>query len=72
MTISRLVLEEDSQSSEANPGLDSSQDVIPASLAKPSVLNHPLPGEKKPKYEDLLCSSLGAGWWSWLGLVLLP
>ncbi|KAF6289201.1 telomeric repeat binding factor 2 [Rhinolophus ferrumequinum] len=49
MTISRLVLEEDSQSSEANPGLDSSQDVIPASLAKPSVLNHPLPGEKKPK-----------------------
>lgn len=49
MTISRLVLEEDSQSSEANPGLDSSQDVIPASLAKPSVLNHPFPGEKKPK-----------------------
>ncbi|KAM5208128.1 telomeric repeat-binding factor 2 isoform 2-T2 [Hipposideros larvatus] len=49
MTISRLVLEEDSQSSEASPGLNFSQEVIPALPAKPSVLNQPLPGEKKPK-----------------------
>lgn len=72
MTISRLVLEEDSQSSEPCTGLDSSQESIPESLPKPAVLKHPLPGEKNPKYEDLLCSSFGAGWWSWLGLVLIP
>ena len=72
MTISRLVLEEDSQSTEPSSGLDSSQEVTPASPSKPTVLNQPLPGEKNPKYEDLLCRSLGAGWWSWLGLVLLP
>uniref|UniRef100_A0A667HDL4 Telomeric repeat-binding factor n=1 Tax=Lynx canadensis TaxID=61383 RepID=A0A667HDL4_LYNCA len=49
MTISRLVLEEDSQSTEPSPGLDSSQEVIPASPSKPTVLNQPLPGEKNPK-----------------------
>ena len=71
MTISRLVLEEDSQSTELNSGLDASQEVIPSSPSKPAVLNQPLPREKNPKYEDLLCRSLGAGWWSWLGLVSL-
>ncbi|XP_039077925.1 telomeric repeat-binding factor 2 isoform X3 [Hyaena hyaena] len=49
MTISRLVLEEDSQSTEPSAGLDSSQEVIPASPSKPTVLNQPLPGEKNPK-----------------------
>ncbi|CAI9161891.1 unnamed protein product [Rangifer tarandus platyrhynchus] len=49
MTISRLVLEEDSQSTEPSPGLDSSQEVTPASPSKPTVLNQPLPGEKNPK-----------------------
>ncbi|XP_023101356.1 telomeric repeat-binding factor 2 isoform X3 [Acinonyx jubatus] len=49
MTISRLVLEEDSQSTEPSTGLDSSQEVIPASPSKPTVLNQPLPGEKNPK-----------------------
>ncbi|XP_032468070.1 telomeric repeat-binding factor 2 isoform X2 [Phocoena sinus] len=49
MTISRLVLEEDSQSTEPSAGLDSSQEVIPASPSKPTILNQPLPGEKNPK-----------------------
>ncbi|XP_019310968.1 telomeric repeat-binding factor 2 isoform X3 [Panthera pardus] len=49
MTISRLVLEEDSQSTEPSTGLDSSQEVVPASPSKPTVLNQPLPGEKNPK-----------------------
>ncbi|XP_045389336.1 telomeric repeat-binding factor 2 isoform X1 [Lemur catta] len=49
MTISRLVLEEDSQSTEPSPGLNSSQEVVPASPPKPTVLNQPLPGEKNPK-----------------------
>ncbi|XP_044111764.1 telomeric repeat-binding factor 2 [Neovison vison] len=49
MTISRLVLEEDSQSTEPSTGLDSSQEVVPASPSKPAVLNQPLPGEKNPK-----------------------
>lgn len=71
MTISRLVLEEDSQSTEPSAGLDSSRELDPVSPSKPTVLNQSLPGEKNPKYEDLLCSSFGAGWWSWLRLVLL-
>ncbi|XP_012516022.1 PREDICTED: telomeric repeat-binding factor 2 isoform X2 [Propithecus coquereli] len=49
MTISRLVLEEDSQSTESSPGLNSSQEIVPASPSKPTVLNQPLPGEKNPK-----------------------
>ncbi|XP_045746785.3 telomeric repeat-binding factor 2 isoform X1 [Mirounga angustirostris] len=49
MTISRLVLEEDSQSTEPSAGLDSSQEVVPASPSKPTVLNQPHPGEKNPK-----------------------
>ncbi|XP_069353994.1 telomeric repeat-binding factor 2 [Eulemur rufifrons] len=49
MTISRLVLEEDSQSTEPSPGLNSSPEVVPASPPKPTVLNQPLPGEKNPK-----------------------
>ncbi|XP_025744694.2 telomeric repeat-binding factor 2 isoform X1 [Callorhinus ursinus] len=49
MTISRLVLEEDSQSTEPSAGLDSSQEVVPASPSKPTVLNQPHPGEKIPK-----------------------
>ncbi|XP_045299273.1 telomeric repeat-binding factor 2 isoform X3 [Leopardus geoffroyi] len=49
MTISRLVLEEDSQSTEPSTGLDSSQEVVPASPSKPTVINQPLPGEKNPK-----------------------
>uniref|UniRef100_A0A8C0S2B1 Telomeric repeat-binding factor n=1 Tax=Canis lupus familiaris TaxID=9615 RepID=A0A8C0S2B1_CANLF len=49
MTISRLVLEEDSQSTEPSASLDSSQEVVPASPSKPTVLNQPLPGEKNPK-----------------------
>uniref|UniRef100_G3SV20 Telomeric repeat-binding factor 2 Rap1-binding domain-containing protein n=1 Tax=Loxodonta africana TaxID=9785 RepID=G3SV20_LOXAF len=72
MTISRLVLEEDSQSIEPSTGLDSSQEVVPASLSKPAALNQPLPKEKNLKYEEPLCSSFGAGCWSWLGLVSLP
>uniref|UniRef100_A0A8C9QLR7 Telomeric repeat-binding factor 2 Rap1-binding domain-containing protein n=1 Tax=Spermophilus dauricus TaxID=99837 RepID=A0A8C9QLR7_SPEDA len=72
MTISRLVLEEDSQSTEPSTGFSSSQEIIPASPPKPTALNQPRPGEKNPKYEDLLCRSFGAGWRSWLGLVLLP
>lgn len=65
MTISRLVLEEDSQSSEPSPDLNSSREALSASPSKPRALNQPHTGEKNPKYEDLLCSSLGAGWWSW-------
>lgn len=57
MTISRLLLEEDSQSTEPSPGLNSSHEAMSAS--KPRALNQPHPGEKKPKYEDLLCRSLG-------------
>ncbi|XP_010960846.2 telomeric repeat-binding factor 2 isoform X2 [Camelus dromedarius] len=49
MTISRLVLEEDSQSTEPSEGLSSSQEVIPAPPPKPTILNQPLPGEKNPK-----------------------
>lgn len=71
MTISRLVLEEDSQNSEPSPGLHSSPEPMSASPSKSSALNQPHTGEKNPKYEDLLCSSFGAGWRSWLGLVLL-
>ncbi|XP_059523605.1 telomeric repeat-binding factor 2 isoform X2 [Myotis daubentonii] len=49
MTISRLVLEEDSQSTELSPSLNSSQEIIPASPSTPAVLNQPLPREKNPK-----------------------
>ncbi|XP_014981986.1 telomeric repeat-binding factor 2 isoform X6 [Macaca fascicularis] len=49
MTISRLVLEEDSQSTEPSAGLNSSQEAAPAPPSKPTVLNQPLPGEKNPK-----------------------
>ncbi|XP_055993238.1 telomeric repeat-binding factor 2 isoform X1 [Sorex fumeus] len=49
MTISRLVLEEDSQSTDPGSGLDSSQESVPASPPKPTALNQPLPGEKNPK-----------------------
>ncbi|KAM9191602.1 telomeric repeat-binding factor 2 isoform 2-T2 [Trichechus inunguis] len=49
MTISRLVLEEDSQSTEPSAGLDSSQEVVPASLSKPATLHQPLPKEKNLK-----------------------
>ncbi|XP_070356865.1 telomeric repeat-binding factor 2 isoform X2 [Equus asinus] len=49
MTISRLVLEEDSQSTEPSAGLDSSRELDPASPSKPTVLNQSLPGEKNPK-----------------------
>ncbi|XP_033074717.1 telomeric repeat-binding factor 2 isoform X1 [Trachypithecus francoisi] len=49
MTISRLVLEEDSQCTEPSAGLNSSQEAAPAPPSKPTVLNQPLPGEKTPK-----------------------
>uniref|UniRef100_A0A8D2DZ39 Telomeric repeat-binding factor 2 n=1 Tax=Sciurus vulgaris TaxID=55149 RepID=A0A8D2DZ39_SCIVU len=49
MTISRLVLEEDSQSTEPSTGLSSSQEIVPASPSKPTALNQPRPGEKNPK-----------------------
>ncbi|KAM8776599.1 telomeric repeat-binding factor 2 isoform 2-T2 [Rhynchonycteris naso] len=49
ITISRLVLEEDSQRTELSQGLDSSQEVIPASPSRPAFLNQPLPREKNPK-----------------------
>ncbi|XP_004485189.1 telomeric repeat-binding factor 2 [Dasypus novemcinctus] len=49
MTISRLVLEEDSQSTKPTVGLNSSQEVIPASPSRPTVLNQPLLGEKNSK-----------------------
>lgn len=68
MTISRLVLEEDSQSTELSPSLNSSQEIIPASPSTPAVLSQPLPREKSPKYEDLLCRSwglVGGPGWAW-------
>ncbi|XP_055001059.1 telomeric repeat-binding factor 2 isoform X2 [Sorex araneus] len=49
MTISRLVLEEDSQSTDPGSGPDSSQESMPASPPKPTAINQPLPGEKNPK-----------------------
>ncbi|KAL0622074.1 Telomeric repeat-binding factor 2 [Plecturocebus cupreus] len=49
MTISRLVLEEDSQVTEPSTGLNSSQEAVPVLPSKPTVLNQPLPGEKNPK-----------------------
>ncbi|XP_046291264.1 telomeric repeat-binding factor 2 isoform X2 [Marmota monax] len=49
MTISRLVLEEDSQSTEPSTGFSSSQEIIPASPPKPTALNQPRPGDKNPK-----------------------
>ncbi|XP_039333581.2 telomeric repeat-binding factor 2 isoform X2 [Saimiri boliviensis] len=49
MTISRLVLEEDSQVTEPSTGLNSSQEAVPAPPSKTTVLNQPLPGEKNPK-----------------------
>uniref|UniRef100_H0WXM7 Telomeric repeat-binding factor n=2 Tax=Otolemur garnettii TaxID=30611 RepID=H0WXM7_OTOGA len=49
MTISRLVLEEDSQSTESSPSLNPSLESIPASPSKPTVLNQALPREKNPK-----------------------
>ncbi|XP_008566118.1 PREDICTED: telomeric repeat-binding factor 2 [Galeopterus variegatus] len=49
MTISRLVLEEDSQSTEQSASLTSSQEVMPAPPSKSAVLNQSPPGEKNPK-----------------------
>ncbi|XP_062966363.1 telomeric repeat-binding factor 2 isoform X2 [Cynocephalus volans] len=49
MTISRLVLEEDSQSTEQSTSLTSSQEVMPVPPAKSAVLNQSLPGKKNPK-----------------------
>ncbi|XP_062031780.1 telomeric repeat-binding factor 2 isoform X1 [Lepus europaeus] len=49
MTISRLVLEEDSQSTEPSTGLTSSQEAVPASPPKPTALNQPRPREKNSK-----------------------
>lgn len=49
MTISRLVLEEDSQSTELSPSLNASQEVIPAPPSAPAVPNQALPREKNPK-----------------------
>ncbi|XP_013209323.1 telomeric repeat-binding factor 2 isoform X2 [Microtus ochrogaster] len=49
MTISRLVLEEDSQNSEASPGLHSSPEPMSASPSKSRALNQPHTGEKNPK-----------------------
>ncbi|XP_040838100.1 telomeric repeat-binding factor 2 [Ochotona curzoniae] len=49
MTISRLVLEEDSQSTEPSTGLTSSQETVPASPPKPMPLNQPRPREKNSK-----------------------
>ncbi|XP_021488385.1 telomeric repeat-binding factor 2 isoform X1 [Meriones unguiculatus] len=49
MTISRLVLEEDSQNTEPSPGLNSSPEAMSASPSKPRALNQPHPGEKNPK-----------------------
>ncbi|OBS67289.1 hypothetical protein A6R68_04182, partial [Neotoma lepida] len=49
MTISRLVLEEDSQITEPSPGLNSSPEAMSASPSKPRALNQPLTGEKNPK-----------------------
>ncbi|XP_059120034.1 telomeric repeat-binding factor 2 isoform X1 [Peromyscus eremicus] len=49
MTISRLVLEEDSQVTEPSPGLNSSPEAMSASPSKSRALNQPLTGEKNPK-----------------------
>ncbi|KAL6080227.1 hypothetical protein STEG23_010348 [Scotinomys teguina] len=49
MTISRLVLEEDSQITEPSPGLNSSPEAMSASPSKARALNQPLTGEKNPK-----------------------
>ncbi|GAB1293623.1 Telomeric repeat-binding factor [Apodemus speciosus] len=49
MTISRLVLEEDSQSAEPSPGLNSSREAMSASPSKARALSHPHTGEKNPK-----------------------
>ncbi|XP_075833206.1 telomeric repeat-binding factor 2 isoform X1 [Microtus pennsylvanicus] len=49
MTISRLVLEEDSQNSEPSPGLHSSPEPMSASPSKSRALNQPHTGEKNPK-----------------------
>ncbi|XP_048211193.1 telomeric repeat-binding factor 2 isoform X2 [Perognathus longimembris pacificus] len=49
MTISRLILEEDSQGTEPSPGLNSSQESIPASPSKPTAASHTRPGEKNAK-----------------------
>lgn len=49
MTISRLVLEEDSQSAEPSPGLSSSREAMSAPPSKPRALSQPHTGEKNPK-----------------------
>ncbi|XP_042556767.1 telomeric repeat-binding factor 2 isoform X1 [Dipodomys spectabilis] len=49
MTISRLILEEDSQCTDPSTGLNSSQESIPSSPSKPTALSHMRPGEKNPK-----------------------
>ncbi|KAM4833515.1 LOW QUALITY PROTEIN: telomeric repeat-binding factor 2 [Thomomys bottae] len=49
MTISRLILEEDSQCAEPSTTLNSSQESIPASPPKPPALSHTPSGEKNPK-----------------------
>ncbi|XP_006878716.1 PREDICTED: telomeric repeat-binding factor 2 [Elephantulus edwardii] len=49
VTISQLVLEEDSQITEPSASPDNSEEVVPAPLAKPTALNQPLPKEKNPK-----------------------
>ncbi|XP_036297281.1 telomeric repeat-binding factor 2 isoform X1 [Pipistrellus kuhlii] len=49
MTISRLVLEEDSQSTELSSSLNASQEIIPAPPSTPAVLNQALPREKNSK-----------------------
>ncbi|XP_052022295.1 telomeric repeat-binding factor 2 isoform X2 [Apodemus sylvaticus] len=48
MTISRLVLEEDSQSAEPSPGLNS-REAVAASPSKARALSQPHTGEKNPK-----------------------
>ncbi|XP_006860269.1 PREDICTED: telomeric repeat-binding factor 2 [Chrysochloris asiatica] len=49
MTISRLVLEEDSQSTQPSTALNSSQEVVPVPLTKSTALNQPLTREKTLK-----------------------
>ncbi|XP_004704872.1 telomeric repeat-binding factor 2 [Echinops telfairi] len=49
MTISRLVLEEDSQTTEPSPGLNSYQEVVAVTPSKPIAPNQPLPREKNLK-----------------------
>uniref|UniRef100_A0A8C5L9C7 Telomeric repeat-binding factor n=1 Tax=Jaculus jaculus TaxID=51337 RepID=A0A8C5L9C7_JACJA len=49
MTISRLVLEEDSQCDETSSGLNSSQEAVSASASKPTALNQPRSEEKNSK-----------------------